>query len=81
MSKPGVISLSAKAFSPSNSTSKVAQFLTTIFGSIYHDRKQPPLNLDADDLRLEGLIHAMAGGVFLIGNGGSVLVSAEGWGS
>jgi hypothetical protein len=26
-------------FSLSNSTPKVAQFLTTIFGSIYHDRK------------------------------------------
>jgi len=31
-------------FSLSNSTAKVAHFLTTIFGSIYHDRRQkrPP---------------------------------------
>lgn len=33
-------------FSLSNSTSKVAHFLTTIFGSIYHDREQ----MDSMDL-------------------------------
>jgi putative PIN family toxin of toxin-antitoxin system len=32
-------------FSLSNSTSKVAHFLTTIFGSIYHDREEELLVL------------------------------------
>ena len=37
-------------FSLSNSTSKVAHFLTTIFGSIYHDRKQGKERNDPFDI-------------------------------
>jgi hypothetical protein len=49
----------------------------------YNGRRQvrPPTTSDGDNLRFEGLIHAMAGGVFLIGKGGSVLVSAKDYGT